>query len=206
METCFPCFGAEFTQNCREAISEERQDVAQALIDFDQEWGKIISQRDEGGGDTPTFQKYFHRLSAVHAGVWCASNPSMLTGSGDSQSLAAGFEIGMCFHSALRLADGKPMSLGHVIDAMCAASVPLQMPPRQMPRAAVFLRLCTVFRRSGLALPACTGRCRHGSRLDVRAVLQQGFRDIDIVVLPELLRPAKGTLGLTDYEKAFCPT
>ena len=33
---------------------------------------------------------------------------------------------------------------------------------------------------------------------------QQGFRDIDITFLPEL-RPAKGTLGLTDYEKAFCP-
>ncbi|MEC7049669.1 MAG: 3-hydroxybenzoate 4-monooxygenase, partial [Pseudomonadota bacterium] len=41
--------------------------------------------------------------------------------------------------------------------------------------------------------------------IDVRAVLQQGFREIDMNDLPALLRPAKGTLGLTDYEKAFCP-
>ena len=41
--------------------------------------------------------------------------------------------------------------------------------------------------------------------IDVRAVLQQGFREIDMNDLPALLRPAKGALGLTDYEKAFCP-
>ena len=41
--------------------------------------------------------------------------------------------------------------------------------------------------------------------IDCRAVLQQGFREIDINSLPPLFRPTKGLLGLTDYEKAFCP-
>ena len=41
--------------------------------------------------------------------------------------------------------------------------------------------------------------------IDCRAVLQQGFRETEITSLPPLFRPAKGTLGLTDYEKAFCP-
>ena len=41
--------------------------------------------------------------------------------------------------------------------------------------------------------------------IDCRAVLQQGFRETDITSLPPLFRPAKGMLGLTDYEKAFCP-
>ena len=41
--------------------------------------------------------------------------------------------------------------------------------------------------------------------IDCRAVLQQGFRETDITSLPPLFRPAKGMLGMTDYEKTFCP-
>jgi phenol 2-monooxygenase len=43
------------------------------------------------------------------------------------------------------------------------------------------------------------------SVIDVRAVLQQGHRDLAFEVLPPLLRPRKGRLELIDYEKAFCP-
>ena len=41
--------------------------------------------------------------------------------------------------------------------------------------------------------------------IDVRAILQTSFRDVNISDLPALLRPAKGKLGLIDYEKIFCP-
>ena len=41
--------------------------------------------------------------------------------------------------------------------------------------------------------------------IDLRAVMHQGFRDLNITDLPPLLRPAKGKLGLTDYEKVFSP-
>ena len=43
------------------------------------------------------------------------------------------------------------------------------------------------------------------SVMDVRAVLQSGFRETDITALPDFLRPRKGRFGLTDYEKVFCP-
>ena len=43
------------------------------------------------------------------------------------------------------------------------------------------------------------------SVIDLRAVLQQGFRDVNISDLPAALRPTKGELGLVDYEKVFCP-
>ena len=41
--------------------------------------------------------------------------------------------------------------------------------------------------------------------IDVRAVFQQGHRDLDFSALPGLLKPGKGRYGLTDYEKMFCP-
>ena len=41
--------------------------------------------------------------------------------------------------------------------------------------------------------------------LDVRAVFQRAHRDLAIDAMPSLLLPRKGRLGLTDYEKIFCP-
>ena len=41
--------------------------------------------------------------------------------------------------------------------------------------------------------------------IDVRAILQQGHRELSPEDLPDLLLPRKGPFGLVDYEKAFCP-
>ena len=43
------------------------------------------------------------------------------------------------------------------------------------------------------------------SVIDVRAVFQQGHRELSIEAMPALLMPAKGRYGLRDYEKMFCP-
>ena len=41
--------------------------------------------------------------------------------------------------------------------------------------------------------------------IDVRAVFQQGHRELAIEAMPAFLLPAKGRYGLRDYEKMFCP-
>jgi phenol 2-monooxygenase len=41
--------------------------------------------------------------------------------------------------------------------------------------------------------------------IDVRAVLQQGHRDVALETLSPVLLPRKGDFGLVDYEKVFCP-
>ena len=191
--------------------SAERQDVAQALIDFDQEWAQIISRRDsDDDGDTPTFQKYFVEHGRYTAGVSVRYKPSRLTGEPKWQHLATGFEIGMRFHSApvIRLADAKPLSLGHVIDAdarwrlfaFADAAAPSSGDSR-------LKELCGF-----LAEDPDSPILRHTPRdadidsvIDFRAVLQQAFRDVNITDVPPLLRPNKGDLDLVDYEKVFCP-
>jgi hypothetical protein len=40
---------------------------------------------------------------------------------------------------------------------------------------------------------------------DLRAVFQQGHRELDMAALPALLLPRKGRYGLHDYEKVFAP-
>ncbi len=43
------------------------------------------------------------------------------------------------------------------------------------------------------------------SVLDLRAVFQEGHRELALAELPPLLLPRKGRYGLVDYEKAFAP-
>ena len=41
--------------------------------------------------------------------------------------------------------------------------------------------------------------------IDVRAIFQQGHRDLAVTGMPPVLLPRKGRFGLIDYEKMFCP-
>jgi phenol 2-monooxygenase len=41
--------------------------------------------------------------------------------------------------------------------------------------------------------------------IDVRAVFQQGHRELAVDAMPPVLLPRKGRFGLIDYEKVFCP-
>jgi phenol 2-monooxygenase len=43
------------------------------------------------------------------------------------------------------------------------------------------------------------------SVIDVRAIFQQGHRELEIENLPSILLPRKGSFGLVDYEKAYSP-
>ena len=66
------------------------------------------------------FQHYFREHGRFTAGVAVRYAPSMITAAEPAhQELAEGFEVGTRFHSApvVRLADAKPMQLGHVARA-----------------------------------------------------------------------------------------
>jgi phenol 2-monooxygenase len=43
------------------------------------------------------------------------------------------------------------------------------------------------------------------SVIDIRAVFQQGHRDLKVEELPSIMLPRKGRFGLIDYEKAYAP-
>src|SRR4029453_4059636 len=73
-----------------------------------------------GGVDPAELQAYFVKSGRYTAGVATHYPPStVLTGDAPHQNPAKGFTIGMRFHSApvVRVADAKPMQLGHVARA-----------------------------------------------------------------------------------------
>jgi len=193
--------------------SVERHAIAQRLIDFDKEWSKIMAsppkdpQRPElGGVDPKELQAYFVKSLRYTAGV-ATHYPAatVLTAAATHQALAKGFTIGMRFHSApvIRLADAKPMHLGHVARAdaawrlYCFADAGGQ----RLRALADFLAAAA---RSPIRRFTPTG-ADPDSVIDVRAVFQQGHRDLRVDDLPSILLPRKGPFGLIDYEKAFAP-
>ena len=114
------------------------------------------------------------------------------------------------FHSApvVRLADAKAMELGIAIAADARWRL-FAFCPDEYPAVedSALVRLCR-FLADDPASPV-SRYTRDGedidSVIDVRVVFQQGTRDLALEKLPAFLKPAKGRLGLIDYEKMFCP-
>lgn len=193
--------------------SAERQQIAQGLIDFDKEWSKIMAsppldpRRPElGGVDPQALQAAFVQSGRYTAGVATQYAPTtVLTAAATHQALARGFTIGMRFHSApvVRLADAKPMQLGHVAlaDGAWRLYAFADVSGQALRALAAFL---AESERSPVRRFTPTGAAID-SVIDVRAIFQQGHRDIQVAQLPALLLPRKGCFGLLDYEKAFCP-
>ncbi|MBV8701527.1 MAG: FAD-binding monooxygenase [Bradyrhizobium sp.] len=193
--------------------SAERQAVAKELIDFDREWATILaSQAKEGakGADPAKTQDYFVRHGRYTAGTATHYPPSVISGEPKHQHLARGFVIGRRFHSApvIRLADAKPVHLGHVVKADGRFRI-FAFAGRRDPGApnAAIPALCEFLGQSAASpLRKYTpSGADIDSVIDLRAVFQQGHRELAIEAMPALLLPRKGRYGLRDYEKLFCP-
>ena len=161
------------------------------------------------GFDPAETQRYFVQHGRYTAGTATRYRPALLTGEAAHQHLAAGLTIGMRFHSApvIRLADAKPVQLGHTIKAdgrwRIFAFAGAEDPAA---RNSGIRALCDFLAEAGESpvrkyTPAGE---EIDAAIDVRAVFQQGHRELAIEAMPPFLLPRKGRYGLRDYEKMFC--
>lgn len=193
--------------------SVERHAIAKRLIEFDKEWSKMLGSPprdprhpDRGGVDPAELQAYFVKSLRYTAGVATHYAPAtVLTTQGTHQDLAKGFIIGMRFHSApvVRVADAKPMQLGHAARADGAWRVYAFADAGE-----TRLRALADFLAEAPGSPVRRFTPRGAdidSVIDVRAVFQRYHRDIEVERLPAILLPRKGGFGLVDYEKTYAP-
>jgi phenol 2-monooxygenase (NADPH) len=193
--------------------SAERQAIAQGLIDFDKEWSKIMASQPKdpnhpelGGVDPQELQAYFVMSGRYTAGVATRYTPTtMLTATTTHQALATGYPVGMRFHSApvVRLADAKPVHLGHAAraDGAWRLYAFADVSGKRLRELATFLADSSQspvrrFTPEGADID---------SVIDVRFVFQQPHREIKVQEFPAMMLPRKGSFGLIDYEKVFCP-
>ncbi|MDB5741917.1 MAG: phenol 2-monooxygenase [Polaromonas sp.] len=198
------------------SYSEERQVVAQELIDFDREWAKMFSDRaqhgDSGnskGVDPKEFQQYFERHGRFTAGMGTHYRPSSICAKTAHQHLATGFVVGTRFHSApvSRVCDAKPVELGHVAKAdgrwrLYAFAASTDHADNVDAGMGALCRFLEDSSESPVRKYTCAGQ-DIDTVFDVRAIFQQQHHELDLASMPTLLLPRKGRHGLTDYEKIF---
>lgn len=193
------------------SYSGERRAAAKGLVEFDHKWARVVGARaeDDTQDGLPRVAREFVNNLPFTCGLTIQYEASALTGAPTHQFLATGLPIGKRFHSApvVRLADAKPMHLGHAIEAGARFHLFLFAPADDVgARGGAVASLCDWLEHD----PASPLR-RHGAPgedvdavIDTRAVFQQGFRALDYGAMPTLLRPHVGRYGLCDYEKVFC--
>lgn len=193
-----------------ETYSVERHAVAQELIEFDREWSAIMASPpsderhpEQAGIDPAVLQAYFQRSGRYTAGLATKYTPSLLTGESTYQHLARGYPIGMRFHSApvVRLADAKPMQLGHVHSADGRWRLYLFADAE-----GTGLRDLCDWLQNDTASPVrryTPAEAEADSVIDVRAIYPQRHDERRIEDLPPFLLPRKGRFSLLDYEKTF---
>jgi phenol 2-monooxygenase (NADPH) len=196
--------------------SDERYAVADELIEFDRKFAKMFSAPPKSSSDSRSdgvdpaeFQQYFVKQGRFTAGTATQYRPSIISAPPTWQHLAQGFVIGMRFHSAsvIRLADAKPVHLGHTVKAdgrwrlfaFAGAEDPTD-PSSGLQSLCAFLEMSA---QSPVRKYTPAGD-DIDSVIDVRAVFQQDHRQIQIEAMPAYLLPRKGKYGLCDYEKMFC--
>jgi phenol 2-monooxygenase len=193
------------------SYSAERLAAARGLVETDHRWSRVVGTRSDDDADhaTPRFQREFIANGEFTAGLTIDYQPSALTGADTWQDLATGFPIGRRFHSApvIRLADAKPMHFGHAIEADARWRIFAFAGAGDCGQQGGATHALSEFLGSSAHSPILR-HTRAGEDfdavIDLRAVFQQGFRDLDYTAMPAALRPHKGVLGLCDYEKVFC--
>jgi phenol 2-monooxygenase (NADPH) len=189
--------------------SAERRTIAKELIDFDREWAALLASTHSASPDPAETQNYFVRSGRYTAGTATHYGSSLLTGEPIYQHLAEGFVVGKRFHSApvIRLADAKPVHLGHVVKADGRFRIFAFAGTDDLVAAgSAISRLCD-FLAEDQESPIRKYTRREediDTVIDVRAIFQLAHRQLAIEAMPPLLLPHKGRYGLQDYEKAFC--
>ncbi|MCH4565376.1 FAD-binding monooxygenase [Halomonas sp. EGI 63088] len=204
-----------------DTYTTERQTVAKELIDFDRKFAKMFSAppkgspegslEDQGDGvDPKEFQEFFIKQGRFTAGTAIQYYPSLISAESTHQHLARGLEIGTRFHSApvVRLSDAKPLHLGHTVEAdgrwRLFAFAGAGDPTAPESGLGGLCRFLSESPDSPVRKHTPSGD-DIDSVFDLRAICQQGFRELSLDAFPQFLWPRKGRYGLHDYEKVFCP-
>jgi len=193
------------------SYSGERRAAAKGLVEFDHKWARVVGARaeDDATDGLPRVAREFVNNLPFTCGLTIQYEPSALTGAPDWQHLATGFDIGKRLHSApvVRLADAKPMQLGHCIDADARFRLFIFAPAGDAGGAGGAVgTLCHWLEHdpaSPLRLHTAPGE-DIDAIIDAHAVFQQASQALDFTRMPTLLRPHVGRYGLCDYEKVFC--
>ncbi len=187
--------------------SQERQVVAQNLIDFDKEWSALMAKKPEEMEDPSVLEDFYVKTFEFPAGFMTEYEPSMITGTKEHQQLAEGYTVGKRFKSAevFRVCDGNPLHLGHLATAdgrwriYVFADAPAAGEESQVARWADWFK-------NAPDSPLQRFTPSEGDEdavFDTKVIYQQRHSEVDINAVPDAFKPKVGPFRLTYYNSVF---
>ena len=203
-----------------QSYEAERRKVAFMLINADREMSALVATQPKKDAapvktNTADIEKFIARQNGFIAGTSIGYDASYLCCGHEHQALATGFPVGQRFHSAeaVRLADGCPVQLGHLVKAdgrwrifvFADAVSPVTTTAASTGSEALRLLEFLAHNPQSPLLKYTPAGADIDSVIDVYSVFQQ--QDLALENLPgsldPVLQPQKGKFGLRDYEKVF---
>ncbi|MFD2757674.1 FAD-binding monooxygenase [Gulosibacter faecalis] len=188
--------------------SDERQEIAQNLIDFDREWSSLMARRPEEFEYPGQLEEFYEKTFEFPAGFmtqYQAGSP--LCGGADHQELATGFPVGKRFRSGrvVRRGDNNPVHLGHLHEAdgrwriyvFADAARPGEDSPAQ--RLGEWLT-------NDPASPVVKYTPAGGdddAYFDTKVIYQQDYSEVEFADVPAVFFPEVGPWKLNNWEKVF---
>jgi phenol 2-monooxygenase len=195
------------------SYSKERLTEAKRLVETDHEWSRIMSapttQAERDGTQEPRIIRQFKANLEFTGGTAVKYDTSYLFALSAHQALAKGEEIGRRFHSApvVRLSDAKQMQLGHIAQADARWRIYAFAGAGDVGQAGAPMAQLADWLETHPNSPVVK-HTRGGEDIDaiidVRAIFQPTFDQLNYGDMPSLFKPHTGKLGLQDHEKIFC--
>lgn len=174
--------------------SEEREDIARRLIEFDKEWSTLMAKPSSELGSATEVEEFYQSTAEFNAGYMTQYEPSMITTEDTHQKLAGGYPIGRRFKSARvgRVCDLVELHLGH------------QATSDGRVRLYVFADSAAPGEDSAVKDWAAWAEEKFDPTLiDAKVIYQQPYTEFDMLDVPVAFKPRVGHLDLVDLENAF---
>lgn len=183
--------------------SEERQQIAENLIEFDKAWEGMMSKRPDELEDPQAVGRFSKDNAEFPDGFATQYPASSVTGEDTHQALAAGVPIGKRFESAAvrRVADTSPRQLGHLFEADGRWRLYLFA---DEDRTAVRELADWLADSPDSPVRRFTPEGADlNSVFDAKVVYQQPYQEVELADVPALFLPKMGPYQLTDKEEVF---
>ena len=184
----------------------ERHEIAEKLVAYDREWSSMMASKPSAD-DPAALERYYEQHAEFPAGFMTHYQPSLITGDGAHQEIAAGFPLGKRFKSApvVRAADANPVHLGHLHEAdgrwRIYVFADAAAPGEDSPTARLADWLADdpasplhAHRAEGQDLDAV---------FDVKVVYQHPYTEVTLDKVPAVFKPKVGPFQVPDFNKVF---
>ena len=188
--------------------SDERQVIAQNLIDFDREWSTLMAKPAHEFASPSELSDFYTSTAEFPAGFMTQyPENSHLIGSAQHQELATGFPLGKRFKSAMvsRVCDTVPVHLGHHHRADGRYRIYVFADPA-LPKDDSPTRQLAHWLANDPASPVVKytpSGADAQSAFDVKVIYQQPYDAFDFTDVPEIFTPRGGPFNLLDYEHVY---